>query len=254
MRNAIAFVAFASIMTALCGCGAKPEQHAAQPEDAQTASHLALKSLLENSLEGALMPGWELMPIEECSVPPGWASNSGKGWHVAVRSAPDTEAGGWRVLCHFWAVQADWVGQKKPLAADSHDATAFYYGQNERAILFVQPPENPAMTQMAVGQVALALGIPDVRAEAASQDKEKAKATQKMLQDAAGAEGESLTRIVDRIIETRFAVITFIRSRNDRDALIMLQALRKAFPEKNTFVINRVGEDLQDSIVAGGKR
>ena len=255
MKNCIAFMTVVSIMTALSGCTVS-EQHPGPAEQAAPEDpHLALKEYVESRLDGALMPGWELMQIEQCEALPGWVSQSGKkGWHLVIKSAPDPEADGWRVACHFWAFQDDWVGRKRPLKADSKKASALYYGQSDRLMLFVQPPENPAATSMAVAQVALALGVPDVRAEAASQDKQKVRAMRDRLLSAAGADRHVVVKMVDRMIETRFAVIVFVRNRSGRDGVILLRALREAFPDKKTFVINRLGQELQDSIVAGGKR
>lgn len=254
MRNYVAFAVAVSIMIGLNSCGTTPDRQAAPTEHAAPVdTHRERRTYIEACLKEGLIHGWELQTIEESNVPSGWVSDSGKGWHVVLLSAPDREASDWRVSCHFWVFAGEWVGRKRPLAAGSRDATAFYYGQNDRLMLFVQPPVNPAMTQIAVGQVALALGVPDMRALAASQRLGKVREMQKRLAAAADVDSRAVPAMVDRMIETGYAVITSVRGRNNDDTEVLLRMLRRAFPDKKTFVIHRVGPEYQDSIVACGR-
>ncbi len=254
MRNYVAFAVAVSIMIGLNSCATTPGRQAGPTEHAAPVDvHQEQRTYIEACLKEGLIHGWELQAIEESNVPSGWVSNSGKGWHVVLLSAPDREASDWRVPCHFWVFAGEWVGQKRPLAAGSKDATAFYYGQNDRLMLFVQPPVNPAMTQIAVGQVALALGVPDMRALAASHRLKKVREMQKRLAAVADVDSRAVPAMVDRMIETGYAVITSVRGRNNDDTAALLRMLRRAFPDKKTFVIHRVGPEYQDSIVACGR-
>jgi len=248
MRNCIATICFSLIITVLCGCKQGPQQHAAQvPPD----PHQILGEHVKNSLKDALMPGWQLTAVDECAVPPGWIGNGSKGWHVVV-IAPDTEAGAQR--CHFWVFPADWTGQKQPLPPRSETPTAFYYCQNDELMLFTQPPADPAMTQIAISQVAQALGVPDARGEIASQSAERAAEIKAQLLAAAGPKSGTLKRIISRVIESRFAVSVFTKGCSNEEVALLADALRKTFPEKRTFIIHRSGTDYQDSIVVGGNK
>jgi hypothetical protein len=247
MRNCFATVLFAFIIAALPGCRQKPEQHAAQPPD----PHQLLGQRISESLKAGLMEGWQLTTLEECAVPPGWIGNGEKGWHAVIVS-PDTEAG--PQTCHFWIFPADWTGQKKALPPASEVATAFYYCQGDDMMLFTQPPEDPAMTQIAVSQVAQALVIPDARGEMSMRTPERIKKIRAQLLAAAGANSATLEKIVNRVIESRYAVSAFTSGCSDEEAATLVKALRQTFPEKRTFIIHRNGTDYQDSIIVSGTR
>jgi len=247
MKKCLAIICFALIIASLCGCKNQPRQHAAQAPD----PHQALGEHVKKSLQDAMMPGWQLAKFEECAVPPGWIGNGTKGWHVVV-VAPDTEAGA--QYCNFWVFPADWTGQKQPLPRGSETPTAFYYCQGEEVMLFTQPPADPAVTQIAIGQVAQALQVPDARGEIASQTAERAKEIKTQLLAAAGPNGATLRKMAPRVVESKFSVSAFTGGCANEDVAMLAGVLKKTFPDKRTFIIHRDGTDFQDSIIVSGNK
>jgi len=253
MKKLFALALVPLIMFIVCGCKSDPGQQSAQPPDPQQA----LGEHVRASLDGALMTGWKVASMEECAAPNGWMSGSGKGWHIMVVS-PETEAGA--LQCNFWVFQPDWSGQKPP---GSETPAGIYYGHSGdgELMFFVQPPDDPAYTDIAVSQVAQALGVPDMRAVRASQTDERAKEIRTQMLAAAGQENATLARMIRSVVESKYAVIVFLNEPEDpRNApmlsadpktMTLLNALRQTFPEKRTFIINRYGAN--DSIVVHGR-
>jgi hypothetical protein len=203
------------------------------------------------------MTGWKVAGMEECAAPSGWMSGSGKGWHIMVVS-PETEAGA--LQCNFWVFQPAWSGQKPP----GNDTPAgVYYGHSAdgELMLFVQPPDDPAYTDIAVSQVAQALGVPDMRAVVASQTDERTKEIRNQMLAAAGPESRTLARMIRGVVESKYAVIVFLNEPEDSSnapmlsadpkTMTLLNALRQTFPDKRTFIINRYGAN--DSMVVNGR-
>jgi hypothetical protein len=248
MKKCLAIVVCGLIITLACGCQINAHQEAAQaPPDA----HQVLGEHVKASLKDSLMTGWQLSTVEECPVPPGWINSSAKGWHVVVVS-PETEAGA--LNCHFWVFPADWKGVKRPLPLGTEIATAFYYCQSDELMLFTQPPMDPDMTQIAVSQIAQALGVPDARGELSSQTDARKREIHNLLLAAAGKDRDIVQKMVDRDPwESKYAMTLNVGNCSNDQMTILVNALRKTFPEKRTFIIHRVGSDYQDSIIVGGK-
>jgi hypothetical protein len=245
MRNALAKALPLLIIFILAGCQNTTEQKAPSPP--VKASETVDAAEIRQALEASLPEDWKIGAVSEVDSPEGWLRGAARGVEIILAPPnPGEEDAEYK----FWVFGSQWSGKKKPLLLMTAEPGSFYYNENRDYMLFFQPDTKGQIPFLALNHVALALGITDAGAEAASFSREDIeRAVAAIFSQGAESERNSLKSI--RL--TASAVFLTLNTLDDPVADSFISACARAFPEKTRVILRSDGRQ-QDSIISGRKK